>query len=147
MNNSILFCFVLVFSFSCQTNIEKTKNEKKLNELLSKSEILYKCYQYDKALELFNQIIEIDSNIGIVYFRRSNCYAVKSEWGNSIKDDLKCVKLGYRVESSFKNIGLSYEAVSDYPHALYYYIKAHELNPKDSVVNKRINFIKSLRLN
>jgi tetratricopeptide (TPR) repeat protein len=106
--SSILILFVLIGSFACQTRIEKKENKSELKELLSKSDELYANNQYEQAIVLFKQIINIDSTMGIAYYRRGICFAKTWKYQEGINDHLKCVVLNYRLEDSYFNLGLSY---------------------------------------
>jgi len=145
------YCFfIFLISVSlvfvgCNKKIENKNNNKILFELISTSDSLFQKKQYAQAIRCFNQIIEIDSNIGKVYYQRGICYVKTDKFQKGINDYLKCVELNYRVVDSYFRLGLSYELLFNYPNALHYYKKAYEMNPDDTISKKRIEYIETFQ--
>ncbi len=144
-NISLIFILILILVlFACRNNFAKQETNPKLKELLSQSDELYNNNNYKQAIELFNQIIQIDSTKGIAYYRRGICYSFIYDYQKSIRDHLKCISLNYRVEDSYLDLGLSYETLEDFTNALYYYRRTLDINPKNTKAQDRINSINQL---
>lgn len=132
---------VLLFS-SCGFFGEKKQSEAKcVNELLEESRKLYDAGRYQKALNHFNEIAEVDSMIGEVYFSRAYCYSVFRDYENSNSDYLRAIELNHRLEDSFFNLGCNFFAMMEDSIALKHFERCLEINPKNSEAKEFIEIL------
>jgi len=128
---NLIFLFV---SLSCSTKKDKA--------LLDKDDIYVQAVELTEngdsyqAIKLLSELIITDSLNGKYYFARAYAYLRLIRTDEALKDYFMSVKLNYRKESSFFNIGRIYEYVDD-SSALVFFEKAITLRPNDSLYKKR----------
>lgn len=128
--------FLIILTVSCTTNDKKdidSNATKDVQRILNNARIYYNNEEYEKALVYFNQIVNMDTTIGEVYYSRAYCYGGIDEYHKSNNDYLKAISLDYKVYNSYFNLGCSYAIMRNDSVALIYFKKAYEVNPKDEV--------------
>lgn len=108
-------------------------------ELRRKANDAYDFKNFSVAIDYFNILIELDTSMVDMYFKRAYCFALIGDLESSTTDYLKSIDLGYRVADSFFNIGLNYQIVFDDSTALLFYRKALKLSPTDSKIIEQID--------
>jgi tetratricopeptide (TPR) repeat protein len=105
--------------------------------------------EYQKAIEIFKKIIEIEPNnyrvlynIGIAYFNLGNME-------NALKACNEAIKIKPDYQHCYYNIGLIYETMEDWKKALRYYNKALEIDPNFTyalhskhLINQKLDFLR-----
>lgn len=130
MYKYILIAFILLF-YSCEDN-------KTTNELLVKARKEYNSNNYERAILLYNNIIQKDSSIGEAYYSRAYCEAQVFEMEKSINDFNKSIQLKYRVSDSYFCLGLNYRGLFKDSIACKYFVLAYKSNPNDTIALKLI---------
>jgi len=101
-------------------------------ELKTDADSNYKENNYYKAIKLFNQLIRLDSTKGEYYFKRGYSYSMMLNGEDAIKDYLKSAAMGYRVSTSYQNIGANYSTIND-SLAVYYLNESLKYDPDNKV--------------
>ena len=86
--------------------------------------------EHQKALELFNKIIEIDPNNYRVLYNIGLTYFHLGKMENALKSCNEALKIKPDYKHCYYSIGLIYEVIDDWKKALEYYEKALKIDPK-----------------
>jgi len=105
--------------------LDKVKSPVKLHNFLDKLIFdaldAHSNQQYDKAVEIYTQILdmELDSKVrSIIYNHRGMVYFIQSEYQKSIEDFTQAIKSNNDNFRAFNNRGLAYKMLHDYNKAL-----------------------------
>ncbi|KAL7269998.1 Hsp90 cochaperone [Rhizina undulata] len=58
---------------------------------------------FEKAISLFTQAIEVDPSNHVLYSNRSACYASLKDFGNALKDAEKCIGTNIKISKDLSN--------------------------------------------
>ena len=133
--NKLIFVLFILVPFSCNNSQEQSKaafSAHDIKKIKEQADLAYDKDDIANSIILFNKLIEFDSTKGEYYFKRGNSYMMTLDIKKSEKDFLKSIQLGYRISSSYYNIGLNYAGINDIT-AVYYFKKSLE---KDSTNEK-----------
>jgi tetratricopeptide (TPR) repeat protein len=132
----ILAVFLLVACKTESSVINDIAQQKK--ELLDSANSFYKTGEYENAVHYYTKLIDIDSTIGLAYFRRAYSYAQIYNYPRSISDYLKAINFKVFPKDTYFNLGCDYAAILNDSSALYYFEKAYSIDPNDSKIKARI---------
>ncbi len=92
--------------------------------------IYYQKEDYDRAIEDYNKVIELNPNDAIAYKDRGLAYHYKKDYNLAIEDYNKAIELNPKFTEAYIIRGTVYDDLEDYDLAIEDYSKAIELNPK-----------------
>ena len=110
-------------------NINKIKEEKELELLLKQADFLRDLKQYQEAMDLYNQIIQLNPNYSNAYFNRGVAYDDLKEYKKAIADYTKAIELDPNYTYAYYNRGVAYYHLKEYENAILDYTKAIKLDP------------------
>lgn len=139
------FCELFFNSCNSKRNVEEYKTP--LDSLLVNSQIFYKKKDYKIAENYYDKIIILDSTKGEIYFKRAYCRTQMDNISGAIKDNLKAVSLGYKVDQAYYNLGVNYMMLTNDSLALYYFTKSYKANPNDEETKRQMDYFNNLRKN
>ena len=128
--------FLLIFLSSCFS--DPVSKENKSEKLLKDAIIFYDNKDYKKAYILLDSLIKIDTTNGEAYFLRGYC-KVELDISNSNFDYLKAIKLNYKKEKAYYNLGIEEWSKWHDSTALIYFKEAKKINPLNKKVIDFIN--------
>ncbi len=134
--------FMLLILLACN-NIKNKKNiinNYKNCDIKNFLQVANKCYEkedYKRAIELYNKIINCDSSLGEIYFKRGNCRAFLMDYEGSNEDYFEAIKFKYRLKSSYFNLGLNEYLLFKDSLALQYF----EIAKKYGYNEKKIDYL------
>jgi tetratricopeptide (TPR) repeat protein len=133
MRTLLILTSILSF-FSCQkVNNELVDNE--TAELKALADSSYSQNNYVESINLYTELIEIDSTTGEYFYKRGYSYIQIDSLKLSNIDYHKSASLGYRKSDAYYNIGLNYlYELHDYPLAREYFLRALYYNPTDKSI-------------
>lgn len=102
----------------------------------------YKNGDYDNAIRVYGEILEMEPENYQVLSNRSASYLKQNKYNLSLLDAVKTTKLRPDWGKAWGRVGASLYGLDKIDDALIAYNKANELDPKD-FYNKMINQIKS----
>lgn len=132
----------MILNFLQQNNLDEAYAQiaERLNEKMDEpllylhlGDLLFKAQDYINAEHAYNKAIEYDSTLATAYFNLGNVYSITNHYKDARKQFLKALKYGLNNEGSvYFMIGYMYFKETDYERALPYFLRAYELNEKDS---------------
>ena len=111
------------------TNNDVIALAKKKYEEASK---LYNKKDYEGAIKLFSEAIELNPNYYEAYYGRGGSYANLKQYEQAIHDYSKAIELVPNNYYTYNLHGNAYKNLGQYELAIQDYSKAIELNPKDT---------------
>ena len=90
---------------------------------------LHYSKDYNGAIKLYNEAIEIDPNAAYTYNNRGIAYNDLGQNERAIQDYNKAIKLNPNLAELYNNRGLGYQALKQYERAIQDYNKAIQINP------------------
>ncbi len=124
-----------------QNLIESDSSHSTLNTdssmIKTMANILFQTNEYQKALEKYNRLIELDSLNGQFYFRKAYCLVQLNRHSESVKYYLKAADLGFERFESFRSLGITYSfVIKNDKQAVIYFKKCLEIDPNSEEVKK-----------
>ncbi len=127
-------------------NYKESNDEKPLSDLLlddakKRSEArtwfrkginAYDIGEYERAVEYYSTVIELDPQDSIAYNNRGSSYYKLGQYKKSIEDCNKIIELDPKNSTAYSNRGLSYYELGQYEKSIEDCNKAIELDPQDS---------------
>ncbi len=92
--------------------------------------------QYDKAINNYNAVIQINRGCSEAYYNRGYCFSQLCEYKNAISDYNNALKINSKFKKALLNRGLSYYYINNYRQALKDYNKALDLDSLDPIAYK-----------
>ena len=86
---------------------------------------------YNKAIEYFTKVIQINPNNFEAYNGRGLAYLYMQNFNSSVENFTKSIQLNPNSPMAYSNRGISYAQLQKYPQALADFNKAIQLNPND----------------
>lgn len=125
---------------------EKLITQRKKNNLLIEGNV-YLCNEhlisggYDKAIDVSNIIISLDSTLARGYYKRGSIHQLMNNDSLALLDYTKTLKLNEDYTDAYYNRGVLYEAQGEYDLALKDYTRAIKKNPLyiGEIYNNRAN--------
>ena len=102
----IKYLVILFLLISCRDNNTKSKEISKYEELKLKMLSTYKEDNYTETLKHINQLLQIDTADGDIFFIKGRCEAELNNFNQSTKSYLKAAQLNYRKLDATFNIGV-----------------------------------------
>jgi tetratricopeptide (TPR) repeat protein len=124
MKRNFLFVLMLVTMglFGCSSGLD-TKGTAYV-----KGRELFLKKNYDSAIELFNQVIEMDEMFVEAYKIRGNCYLALKKNDEAVKDFSKAIEIDPSNRGAFSNRSLAYKAMGKLPQAKSDALKANKMS-------------------
>ena len=104
--------------------------------LFQQANFLLMLGQFDQAIQLYSEIIDVNHNLPEAYNNRGNAYCKRSGEGDhdrAIADYDKAIKLDPDYALAYNNRGNAYVLQGDYKRAIANFDKTTKLNPDDAV--------------
>ena len=102
-----------------------------INQIYKDAIEQYKSKNYDKAIELFNEVLKQDDKNIDAYANIAVMYKNKKDYKHSFEYLNKAIKLNPRNENLHSNMGNLLKEIKNYKGALGAYSNAVKLNPKN----------------
>jgi tetratricopeptide (TPR) repeat protein len=99
-------------------------------KLLNQGIALLKEGQYDRAIAIFDEALEINPRYALAYNFRGIAYDEKGQYDKAISDYNKAIELNPTYAWAYENRGIAYDKKGHFDEAISDYNKAIELNPK-----------------
>ncbi|XP_033121023.1 stress-induced-phosphoprotein 1-like [Anneissia japonica] len=119
-------------------------NKKKALDLKNEGNAAYKKKEFDTAIDLYSQAIELDPEEMTFLTNRAAVYFEKKDYDACRKDCLKATEVGRENKAPFKNIakafgriGNAYLKEKDYKEALEYFKKSLTEHRSDDILKKK----------
>jgi tetratricopeptide (TPR) repeat protein len=87
---------------------------------------------YDRAIQDFNEAIDLDPNHETAYYGRGNAYKRKGDYDHAIQDFNEAIHLNPNFERAYCDRGNAYIDKDNYDRAIQDFNQAIRLNPKDA---------------
>jgi tetratricopeptide (TPR) repeat protein len=84
---------------------------------------------HDRAIQDFNEAIQLNPNFERAYYDRGNAYIDKEEYDRAIQDFNEAVQLNPNAETAYYGRGYAYKKKGDYDRAIQDFNEAIQLNP------------------
>jgi tetratricopeptide (TPR) repeat protein len=112
------------------------------NLLMSRAKKAADDKDYDLALRLLSEIIEIKPDFTEAWNRRATIYFLKKDYTNSLADISKVLTREPRHFGALSGLGLIMQDIGDDKHALEAYRKAVEVYPRLKGMDEKIKTLK-----
>lgn len=130
-------------SYDRKNHLNETSNKKNnLDVLINKSDELYEKDNYIEAINVFNEIILIDSTIGKIYYRRAYCKTQLNQFESSINDLKKAIELNYELDKSYFILAMNYSNIHNDSLAIKCLQQASDINPLNLSYKRWLNKFK-----
>lgn len=96
---------------------------------------------FQTAVLLYDQLIDIDSTKGIYFFKRAGCLMEFSQYEKSIEDFSKSIELNYRRSDCYYNLGLINMSLTKDSAAVECFKNSLLFNPYDESARKFIDLL------
>lgn len=106
---------------------------------------MYRSDNYFKAVKYFDTLIKLSPSEGEFYFKRGYSYDQiykRQMFRPAIDDYLKSIELGYNVQQSYSNLGLSYVFKNDSIAAVYFE-KSLKLKPDNPDISNLLRYCRT----
>uniref|UniRef100_A0A6U1NHW5 Hsp70-Hsp90 organising protein n=1 Tax=Fibrocapsa japonica TaxID=94617 RepID=A0A6U1NHW5_9STRA len=124
-------------SESTQENIEIADAKKKAgNEAFA-------AKNYERAIKLYSEAIELDSSNHLFFSNRSACYAAKRDWTSAAEDAKKIIELSPSFVKGYYRLGLAQMEMGEFGPAAATVRKGLELDNGSSDLQKLLRLIKA----
>ncbi len=75
--------------------------------------------QYDKAVEAFSKILDLNFRFAQVYVSRGISWSKKGEYDRSISDYTKALEINPHLDQAFYNRGVAWSQKDNFDHAIH----------------------------
>ena len=126
----------MIILFQCKTVDQENSEQADLtfDELLTKANKTYELDDYSRSINLYTQILLVDSTNAEAYYRRAFCKSQLNLDSIALIDFLEAAKYDYRKADCYRNIGIIYAIVlRNDTLATHYLIESYTLNPDPEV--------------
>lgn len=87
--------------------------------------------EFEKAIEEYNKVIELDTNNAEVHINLGVIYKDKGALDKAVEEYKKALTIDPWLEAGYNNLGVMYFLKGNYAEAIKQYQKAVEINPKN----------------
>ena len=118
---------------NCKVILSKDLNQYNNNKefLFQLSTVLCELKHYTESLEVFDELIKIDSNKPIYFNNKANCLHCLKEYEKAIECSNKAIELNPNYANAYHNKASYLIDLEMYDEALEYYTKVIDINPND----------------
>ncbi|KAH0613497.1 uncharacterized protein H6S33_005383 [Morchella sextelata] len=102
------------------------------DKLKAEGNAAFAAKDFDKAISLFTQAIEVDPSNHVLYSNRSACYASLKDFAGALQDATKCTELKPDWAKGFTRKGAALHGEGDLIAALEAYEEALKLDPNNA---------------
>ena len=95
----------------------------------------YSTGEYNKAMERFSRVIELNPQLSVAYNNRGSAYAKKGEYDRAIQDYDRAIELDPSDADAYYNRGLAYMYTGDHDRAIRDCNSAIELDPNSPTIH------------
>ncbi|KAF5393583.1 hypothetical protein D9757_000397 [Collybiopsis confluens] len=88
------------------------------NTLKDQGNKAFAAKDWDKAIDLFSQAIDIDAKNHVLYSNRSAAYSGKKEWSAALKDAEKCIEVNPTWSKGYARKGAALHGAKSYDEAI-----------------------------
>ena len=107
--------------------------DNKIKDYTNKGVSNYENGNYDKAIEYFNKVLELNPNYAEIYFARGSIFDAKENYTSAIADYTKAIKLNRNYIEAYFNRADTYHKKKDYDNAIIDYTMAIYSDPNDEI--------------
>jgi len=100
-------------------------------QLKAEGNAAFSAKDFDKAIELFTQAIEVDPSNHVLFSNRSACYASIKDFDGALKDAVKCIEIKPDWAKGHTRKGAALHGQGDLVGALDTYEEALKLDPNN----------------
>ncbi len=136
-DNNIMNCLVRFFKERTELKSQNEDLKRQIAELPNKitlshqkfyeADKLYDKKDYEGAIKLLNEAIELNPYYAYTYYRRGHCYQILKQYEKAIQDHSKAIELNPNYDWAYKKRGECYKALGDKVKADADFAKAKEL--------------------
>ncbi|MTF40327.1 protein kinase domain-containing protein [Cyanobacterium aponinum] len=90
-------------------NVNNIKKEKDINLLLKQADYLRESKQYREAIDLYNQVIELNPNNATAYNNRGLAYDELKQYQKAIDSYNRAIELDSNYTNAYNNLDLAYK--------------------------------------
>jgi tetratricopeptide (TPR) repeat protein len=91
---------------------------------------LYNIREYDRAIQDYDQALELNPQFAQAVFSRGNALGEKGQFDRAIQDYGQAIKLNPNYAIAFNNLGYVWDEMHDFDRAIEDYDRAIDLNPQ-----------------
>jgi len=102
-----------------------------VKELMEKAKGLSGKGDYRGALKIYDDILKLDANNGVVYLAMAICYEKLKDYEKAEKNYIQSIRLAPSIGETHKALGDMYSRRGMYKEAITAYEEAVKLRPKD----------------
>lgn len=121
-------------------------NNFKAYEFLNKGLELYANQQYKEAIDMYTRALFLDKKYEKAYFNRAESRFAIQDFSNAV-DDYKKVETYIKKDSVYILISDAYQKQGMEKKSIEYLKMAKKLNPKNLIIDKKLNAISQLSIN
>jgi len=135
---------------SVQGKAESEEKSKKENQSNLKKHSAGKQYtkgNYDKAITLFTEAIELTPDNHLLYSNRSQCYIQLKQWEKGLEDAEKCVVLVDEFTKGHYRKGYCLMELGRLDESELAFKEAYDLEPEDKDIIQKLNHVRELKKN
>ena len=124
-----LFTSILISLIVCTG----CNSQSKIDRLVAQGAILFQNGAYKDALNIFNEILQLDSLNSEAHMRKADCLDLLGDTQNSIISYSKSIELDPKNKIAFYNRALTYEKNGDFENTILDYISAVKCDPRNEL--------------
>ena len=108
-----------------------------IEKLLDNADLMVATQNYDKAIAIYNQIIEVNSNCDEAYLYRGELYGKLGQMDKAFKDVFKAISVDSNYDVAYLSLAALYKSQNNLDKAIETYQQVFELNKnsKEAVNN------------
>eukprot|EP01095_Lingulamoeba_sp_RSL-Kostka_P011874 TRINITY_DN4621_c0_g1_i1.p1 TRINITY_DN4621_c0_g1~~TRINITY_DN4621_c0_g1_i1.p1 ORF type:complete len:395 (+),score=169.46 TRINITY_DN4621_c0_g1_i1:160-1344(+) len=110
-------------------DIEKQKREKTAEQKKAEGNVKLQNHQFNEAIDLYSQAIELNPNNAIYYSNRAAAYSHLKQYKKALEDCKKSIKIDPQYSKAWSRLGLAYYNLNDFEQSVVAYKKAVDLVP------------------
>ena len=116
--------------------------EEKISELMSIAGVHHQSGEFEKVIELLEQILEINPKHTLAWTRMTIVYGEMGNFQKAIKCCESIIEYNSQDRIAWNVMGAAYRDLRNYPKAIECWEKVLELDPDNELVEKAINVLR-----